>query len=144
MHKEQPKKGRLPRHILPIARSKRNAMYAAQLATVAFIARSFALRSRSSSPYPIFFFRHSCECGTAKFDGAKQEECMVGTDSKSNLAWLNAPDRSFTLEYCTDKCTENHRVKPGHCWDDEDELVSCIYCRTDFHADCVVRAPLIA
>ncbi len=35
MHKEQPKKGRLPRHILPIARSKRNAMYAARLATIA-------------------------------------------------------------------------------------------------------------
>lgn len=105
MHKEHPKKGRLPRHILPIARSKRNAI---------------------------------CECGTAKFDGAKQEECtLVGTDSKSDMAWLNAPDRSFTLEYCTDKCTESHRVKPGHCWDDEDELVACVYCRTDFHADCV-------
>jgi len=69
---------------------------------------------------------------------------MVGTDSKSNLPWLNAPDRSFALKYCTDKCTENHRVKPGHCWDDEDELVACVYCRTDFHADCVVRAPLVA
>jgi hypothetical protein len=27
MHKEQPKKGQLPRHILPIAQAKRNATY---------------------------------------------------------------------------------------------------------------------
>jgi hypothetical protein len=57
-------------------------------------------------------------------------------EDKAELVWLNVPGRA--LSYCTPQCKEGGRIKAGHDWDDEGELVPCVYCQNQFHSDCLV------